>query len=77
MLGNAWEWMADCWNESYRGAPEDGSAWTVGECEKRVTRGGDWFNVPWVLRSATRTHTHPGKQSTDNYVGFRVAKTLP
>ena len=28
MLGNAWEWTADCWHPSYVGAPTDGSAWT-------------------------------------------------
>ena len=27
--GNAWEWTQDCWNESYVGAPSDGSAWAV------------------------------------------------
>ena len=28
--GNVWEWVEDCWNGSYRGAPNDGSAWTSG-----------------------------------------------
>ena len=28
--GNVWEWVADCWNESYAGAPRDGQAWTRG-----------------------------------------------
>ena len=27
MHGNAWEWVQDCWNESYEGAPGDGSVW--------------------------------------------------
>ena len=27
MHGNAWEWVQDCWNDSYEGAPGDGSAW--------------------------------------------------
>ena len=26
--GNAAEWVEDCWNPSYNGAPNDGSAWT-------------------------------------------------
>ena len=25
--GNVWEWVEDCWNGSYTGAPGDGSAW--------------------------------------------------
>ena len=27
MHGNLWEWVADCWNRSYAGAPTDGGAW--------------------------------------------------
>ena len=27
MNGNVSEWVADCWNGGYRGAPSDGSAW--------------------------------------------------
>ena len=34
--GNAAEWVADCWNDSYRGAPTDGTAWTSNFCRQRV-----------------------------------------
>ena len=41
VLGNVWEWTADCWHDDYRGAPADGSAWTRGgDCDRRVLRGG-------------------------------------
>ena len=30
MHGNVAEWVADCWNASYSGAPRDGSVWTSG-----------------------------------------------
>jgi formylglycine-generating enzyme required for sulfatase activity len=33
--GNAAEWVEDCWNKNYQGAPPDGSAWTKGECGSR------------------------------------------
>ena len=29
MHGNVWEWVEDCWNDSYGGAPVDGSAWEL------------------------------------------------
>ena len=42
MHGNVWEWVQDCWNGNYRGAPTDGSAWESGDCSERVLRGGSW-----------------------------------
>ena len=75
MLGNVWEWVEDCWHNSYRGAPSDGTAWTRGgDCSRRVLRGGSWRSVPRVLRSALRSWS-PIRES-DLYVGFRVARTL-
>ena len=50
--GNVWEWVEDCWNDSYTGAPADGSAWESGDCSERVLRGGSWFYVPRNLRAA-------------------------
>lgn len=55
MHGNVWEWLHDCWNESYAGAPADGSAWTRGDCSRRVTRGGGWLSLSPDLRSAVRS----------------------
>jgi formylglycine-generating enzyme required for sulfatase activity len=42
MSGNVWEWVEDCWNGSYQGAPTDGKAWLSGDCARRVKRGGSW-----------------------------------
>ena len=42
MVGNVWEWTADCWNGSYEGAPVDGRAWQSWPCASRVVRGGGW-----------------------------------
>jgi formylglycine-generating enzyme required for sulfatase activity len=75
MLGNVWEWTADCWNESYQGAPADGSAWQQGDCERRVVRGGSWFDVPIYLRASARFGDRAGRRI--NYTGFRVVRTLP
>ncbi len=74
MLGNVWEWTQDCWNDAYRGAPSDGSAWTGGDCGRRVVRGGSWDDEPDVVRSADRSRVGSGGRSDD--AGFRPARTF-
>jgi formylglycine-generating enzyme required for sulfatase activity len=32
MVGNVYEWVEDCYHDSYNGAPADGAAWTGGDC---------------------------------------------
>ncbi|MES9905899.1 MAG: formylglycine-generating enzyme family protein [Sedimenticola sp.] len=54
MHGNVWEWVQDCWNDNYNGAPANGSAWLIGACKKRVLRGGSWRNGPAYMPSAYR-----------------------
>ena len=41
MHGNVQEWVQDCWNDNYAGAPTDGSAWASGDCSSRrsIARG--------------------------------------
>ena len=72
--GNAWTWTQDCWNNSYIGAPANGSAWTAGDCGSRVSRGGGWSNHPLNLRAAYRVRS-PLTFRSDG-MGFRVARTL-
>ena len=75
MLGNVWEWTADCWHPDYAGAPNDGSSWEVGgDCALRVVRGGGWSNTPVGLRSAYRSRDDAG--GAFSYLGFRLARTL-
>lgn len=71
MSGNAWEWVQDCWNDSYVGAPSDSSAWNKGDCEYRVLRGGSWFHNSFGLRSTYRGRGE-ATNSLDSY-GFRLA----
>ena len=70
MHGNVWEWVEDCWNESYEGAPVDGSAWTQGDCGRRTLRGGSWFNSSASARSAARLNGNATVRG--NIAGFRV-----
>jgi formylglycine-generating enzyme required for sulfatase activity len=72
--GNAAEWVEDCWNENYRGAPADGSAWTSGQCAQRVLRGGSFANKATFVRSASRFRYDEDVRYYAN--GFRVARDL-
>lgn len=77
MSGNAWEWVEDCWHESYRKAPEDGTAWFQtggGDCRDRVIRGGAWKYIPEILRASKRGRNHPGFRSYG--IGFRLAQDI-
>jgi len=74
MAGNVWEWVEDCWNADYRGAPDDGSAWTRGDCNRRVVRSGAFNNTPAFARSAFRFWEVDQLRSA--FVGFRLARDL-
>ena len=77
--GDVWEWVECCWHASYKGAPDDGSAWEENPCSQRVVRGGSWFNDARLARSAYRDGFPPGYRDDD--VGFRYQRlderTLP
>jgi formylglycine-generating enzyme required for sulfatase activity len=79
MLGNVWQWTADCWHRSYVGAPNDGRAWQEKGCAKHVLRGGSWNNVPVFIRSAARSSgaRDGGEYDYSSLAGFRVARDLP
>jgi formylglycine-generating enzyme required for sulfatase activity len=79
MLGNVWQWTADCWHRTYIGAPADGRAWADKGCRKHVLRGGSWDNVPIFVRSAARTggEEDGGEFDYSSLAGFRVARDLP
>jgi len=72
--GNAAEWVEDCWSPSYRGAPNDGSAWTSGDCSLRVLRGGSFADKASRVGSASRFRYDEDVRYYAN--GFRVARDL-
>lgn len=72
--GNAAEWVQDCWNASYRGAPSDGSAWISGDCALRVLRGGSFASKAIAIRSAARFRYDEDIRYYAN--GLRVARDL-
>ena len=72
--GNAAEWVEDCWNDTYRGAPGDGSVWLSGECRLRVLRGGSFNSTSSYLRSASRFRYDADVRYFTN--GFRLVREL-
>ena len=73
IAGNAWQWIADCYHDSYNGAPADGSAWTTGKCsDDHVIRGGSWDVHPGSLRAARRFELF----NLNDSIGIRLARTL-
>jgi formylglycine-generating enzyme required for sulfatase activity len=74
MHGNVWEWVQDCYKDSYAGAPAVGSAVASTDCGLRVLGVGSWSSIPHFLRSANRSWKRPVLRFSG--VGFRVARTL-
>ena len=70
--GNVVEWVEDCWNPNYTGAPTNGTAWLTGGCSLRVLRGGSWNTDPSYLRSADRIGFFTSFRNFG--LGFRVAQ---
>ncbi|QSV53430.1 MAG: formylglycine-generating enzyme family protein [Dolichospermum sp. UKL201] len=72
MHGNVWEWCQDDWHNNYEGAPTDGSAWLNHEesSNRKLLRGGSWFDNPAYCRSAYRNDYFLGDYN--DFIGFRV-----
>ena len=76
MSGNVKEWVQDCWNMNYVGAPSDGSAWEQGNCGSRVSRGGSSSNQQMFIRLSNRSSNDTSNRFPRD-MGFRLARTLP
>jgi len=76
MIGNASEWVQDCWKDSYADAPTDGSAQLGGagggDCNQRGLRGGSWH---WRIVSASARMAMP-LDWIGAIEGFRLAQSL-
>lgn len=60
MAGNAAEWVADRFDASYYQRSPERNPTGPSAGERRVLRGGSWFNLPFNLRSALRSSNSPG-----------------
>jgi formylglycine-generating enzyme required for sulfatase activity len=76
MAGNTAEWVEDYRNDTYEGAPTDGSPWLEDGAGlgMRVTRGGSFINSsPSWERASCRYAAVPG--SREPSIGFRCIRT--
>lgn len=85
MLGNVYEWIADCWHPSHEGQPAAGTArietspwWQGGACEWPMHKGGAWSFYAWTTRAAKRGFWRPDRvpppwPDHSRAGGFRVA----
>ena len=67
MLGNVWQWTADCGTAGDAAGPHE-------PCRYHVVRGGGWFHPPAMARSAARAVDETDLRVTD--IGFRLARSL-
>ena len=77
MIGNVYEYIADCWHPNYAGAPTDGSAWLdEGGCKAHMLRGGAYYSTTWLARVAHRGGPVRADQNP-SAGGARVVRDVP
>jgi len=76
VLGNVWEWTADCWHANYTGAPADGTAW-ITDCDEvdQVWRGMAYNHTAAYARVSNRDHADPALYYS--FVGIRCCQCTP
>ena len=70
--GNIAEWVADCWHDTYNGAPTDAGTWEGGDCVYRIARGGAYSSPPQSIRHAKRDRYK--SDQTYDHIGIRLVR---
>ena len=73
MSGNIWEWCSDLLGDYPAGEGTDPSGAATGS--QRVHRGGGWYGVSWICRSAARSGLTP--DNCGCYLGLRIVLDIP
>ncbi len=73
MAGNVWQWVQDKYQDSYKDAPVDGSAFEAAG-SNRVLRGGSFnYRDASYLRADRRDYSDPGYRY--DIIGFRLVRS--
>jgi formylglycine-generating enzyme required for sulfatase activity len=67
-VGNVWEWTCSEYTEKYNNKEKQ----CFTNANRFVLRGGSWFDVPWLVRSADRFGFEPANR--DEFYGFRLVR---
>ncbi|HHH38451.1 MAG TPA: hypothetical protein ENK50_02600 [Sedimenticola sp.] len=74
MHGNVWEWCSSEFDEEYGGMETLNACLHTENQNPRVVRGGSWYNVASVVRSASRNKLSPKLHFLK--VGFRLVRDI-
>ncbi|MEO5377170.1 MAG: formylglycine-generating enzyme family protein [Magnetococcus sp. DMHC-6] len=72
MLGNVWEWVSDWYGEKYYATSARDNPQGPALGPGRVVRGGSWYILPSIVRSAARDGIDPGYRFV--ILGFRLVR---
>lgn len=74
MHGNVLEHVADCWSKSHSKIPTDGSPLIAEKCLSKVVKGGAWYYLSRVSRSASRVRND--SRVFSYFIGFRAFREI-
>ena len=72
--GNVLELVADCWFDSHESAPKDALPRRAIDCRSKVVKGGAWYYLPNLARSAARARNDTRVFSY--FIGFRAFREM-